>query len=185
MMTLMEVTAKLRFARIAPQKARLVARTVHGLPAEAAEVRLRLLRQRAAPLIAKLLRSAVANAKENFQLDPKGLRVVRVLVNEGPRLKRWMPRARGSSNRIIKRTSHIEVVLSDGRGGPPAPPPAKRRKGEVETVPVTALSPEDLKKATQRDGRGKEQRPDAGRVVKPAETPRGIRRLTERKHGGE
>lgn len=181
----MQVTAKLRYARLAPQKARLVARLLGGLPVASADVRLRVLNRHAAPVILKLLRSAVANAKENFHLESKDLRVVRVLVNEGPRLKRWMPRARGSADHILKRTSHIEVVLSDQRETPLAPS-KPQKSARMETASVHELSSEELKQVTQEtreDGLGR--RADRSRAVKPSETPHGARRLVERKHGGE
>ncbi|TSC72985.1 MAG: large subunit ribosomal protein L22 [Parcubacteria group bacterium Gr01-1014_38] len=176
----MPVNAVLRFARIAPRKARLVADAIRGLPVAQAEVRLRMLEPRAAPLLAKLLKSAVANATQNFNLDPKELRVARVLVNEGPRLKRWMPRARGTANRIVKRTSHIEVVLA----GPPGQEPTRARsaKPAIETKKAEELQPDELRAGTEpkRAGLGKAEGPGA---VKPVEPPRGVRRLLERKHG--
>src|SRR5688572_16182508 len=122
----MAVNAVLRFARIAPRKARLIANAIRGLPVQQAEVRLAMLEPRAAKMLEKLLKSAVANAKQNFNMDPKTLQVEQVLVNEGPRLKRWMPRARGSANRIVKRTSHIEVILRDASGASQAPVVGKK-----------------------------------------------------------
>ena len=176
----MPVNAVLRFARIAPRKARLVADAIRGLPVPQAEVRLRMLEPRAAQLLAKLLKSAVANATQNFHLDPKGLRVARVLVNEGPKLKRWMPRARGTANRIVKRTSHIEVVLE----GPPGQEPTRARslKPAIETKKAEELQPDELRGGAEpkRAGLGKTEGPGA---VKPVEPPRGVRRLLERKHG--
>lgn len=186
----MEVTAKLRYARITPRKARLVAQLLGGLPVGVAEVHLRVLHRRAAPLILKILRSAVANAKENFHLDAKDLRVGRVLVNEGPRLKRWMPRARGAADRIIKRTSHIEVVLTDEREMVMESPAERKRPrlsaANVQTVGVQELSPDELKHAAgKKRGGGPGRWGSPTRAVKPSETPRGVRRLVERKHGGE
>ncbi len=177
----MDVRAQLRFARISPRKARLVAQTIRGVTVEVAEVRLRLLRQRAAPLLAKLLQSAVANARHNFSLNPHALKVSLVSVNEGPRLKRYVPRARGVANRVIKRTSHIEIVVSDvgSRMGPEA------RSGEhprIETKRAEELSAEELKSASRPVRR--DHAPGPGGTTKPVEAPRGIRRLLERRHGG-
>lgn len=182
----MEVNAKLRFARIAPRKMRLVARAVRGLPWPAAEVRLRILEPRSAPILLKLLRSAVANAQHNFNLDPQQLRISRILVNEGPRLKRWMPRARGSAGRILKRTSHVEVVVSDGREPHSAEAPRgapAARKTAIETKKVEELTAEELKEARKRPAPG--GKPQREGAVKPADAPRGLRPLIERKHGGE
>lgn len=177
----MDVHSKLRFARISPRKARLVARTMRGVPVGVAEVRLRLLRKRAAPLLKKLLQSAVANAQHNFNLDPHTLKVSSVSVNEGPRLKRYVPRARGVANRVIKRTSHIEIVVSDVG----SPMGLGRESGEhprIETKRAEELSVEQLKSASPPVRRG--QTLKSGGAAKPVEAPRGIRRLLERRHGG-
>lgn len=177
----MSVNAVLRFARIAPRKARLVANAIRGLPVPQAEVRLRVLEPRAALLIEKLLKSAAANAKQNFNLDPKELHVAHILVNEGPRLKRWMPRARGSANRIVKRTSHIEVIL-EGREEVTRTTPLAGRKSLIETKKAEELKPEELRgDAEKRSPGGRKTEPGA---VKPTEPLRGVRRLLERKHGG-
>lgn len=158
-----------------------MANVIRGLPVEAAQVRLRLVEQRAGAMLKKLLDSAVANAKENFRMDPKQLRVTSVLVNEGPRLRRYLPRARGSASRLLKRTSHIEIVLSLQQEG--ERPALAGKKSEIETKKVEELRPEDVRVASppKRTVRGRDT--DAG-MVKPAESPRGIRRLIERKHGG-
>lgn len=177
----MDVVARLRFARITPRKARLVAGVIRGLPLPAAQVRLRLLPQRVAPMLLKLLNSAAANAQHNFQLEPARLVVKRVLVNEGPRLKRLLPRARGVANRIIKRTSHIEIVLAaEGTLGAPA---AGGRPATIETRKAEELSPEELRAATEVHLR--EHQGDTTGAVKRSGPPRGVRRLLERKHGGE
>lgn len=179
----MDVTASLRFARVTPRKARLVARTLRGLPVTVAQARLRVLPQRTAPLLLKLLNAAAANAHHNFGLDPKVLTVRRVLVNEGPRLKRYMPRARGVAARILKRTSHIEVVLAEQSTGDKKPAPQGARKTVIVTKQAAELTSEELKAVA---GAPKEKRgPADSGAVKPAATPRGVRRLFERKHGGE
>ena len=177
----MAVNAVLRFARIAPRKARLVADAIRGLPVSQAEVRLRVLEPRAALLLEKVLKSAVANARQNFNLDPKELRVANVLVNEGPRLKRLMPRARGSANRILKRTSHIEVIL-EGREEHVRATPLTGKKSAIETRKAEELEPEELWGETEKRSPG--GRVSESGAVKPVEPPRGVRRLLERKHGG-
>lgn len=178
----MEVHATLRLARIAPRKARLVANVVRGLPWPVAEVRLRVLDPRAAPMLLKLLRSAAANAEHNFHLDPKQMRVTQILVNEGPRLKRWMPRARGSSARIVKRTSHIHVVLADDTVGEKSAKPATPATATLETRKVEELTAEELKAAVG-DSAEEQVSKTAGTSGKRGTAPRGARRLLERKHG--
>lgn len=110
----MQATAKLKGARISPQKARLVADQIRGLPVEKAEQVLAFSNKKAAHLVRKVLMSAVANAENNLGADIDELRVGRIFVDEGPTFKRGMPRAKGRYNRILKRTSHITVVV-DGQ----------------------------------------------------------------------
>jgi large subunit ribosomal protein L22 len=108
----MLVSAKLRYLRISPRKARLVADLVRGKSVEQAQGILNFTIKRAANPILKLLNSAAANAKNNFHLDPKDMYVARIFVNEGATYKRVMPRARGSANQIHKKTCHIDLVLA-------------------------------------------------------------------------
>lgn len=178
------VNAKLRFARIAPRKARLVARVIRGLPVAEAEARLSVLSPRAAPMLLKLLRSAVANARHNAALDPKHLVVAHALVNEGPRLKRFFPRARGSADRILKRTSHMEIILADTKAGeiPVGREQAAKKKTVIETKKAEELTEGDLKENRELV-KGKPGERSETRAVKPLEPARGIRRLLERKHG--
>src|SRR5215210_6097370 len=109
----MNVTSIYRYARISPFKAREVTREIQGLPVSAALDIVAFSPKKAAGLIAKTLKSAVANAENNNNLRVEGLVVREAVVGEGPTLKRFMPRARGSAGPIRKRTSHIRIVLTD------------------------------------------------------------------------
>jgi large subunit ribosomal protein L22 len=109
----MEVAAKLRFARVSPQKARLVADQVRGLPVERALQQLSFSRKRVAHTIKKLLESAISNAEHNEGADIDELKVSKIFVDDGPRLKRVRPRARGRADVIQKRMSHITIMVSD------------------------------------------------------------------------
>jgi len=111
----MEAAAKHRFARISPQKARLVADQIRGLSAEKAVETLEFSVKKAASLIKGVLNSAMANAENNFGADIDELYVSKIFVDEGPTMKRIQPRAKGRADRIMKRTSHITVVVSDSR----------------------------------------------------------------------
>jgi large subunit ribosomal protein L22 len=111
---MMQATAKLKGAKISAQKARLVADQIRGLSVEKAEQLLAFSNKKAAHLVRKVLLSAVANAENNLGADIDELRVGTIFVDEGPTLKRGMPRAKGRYNRILKRTSHITVVV-DGQ----------------------------------------------------------------------
>src|SRR6059036_663342 len=109
----MEVRSIYKYARISPFKVREVTGEIQGLTASAALDLLAFTPKKAAFLIGKTLKSAIANAENNANLKPDGLVVKEATVGEGPTLKRIMARARGSGSRILKRTSHIRIVLSD------------------------------------------------------------------------
>jgi len=109
----MPVVAKLKYLRIAPRKVRLVADLIRGKSVEESQNILTFTKKRAALPLLKLLKSAVANAENNFQLDKKNLYIPKILVDEGPKLKRMMPRSRGQANEIQKKTSHITIVLDE------------------------------------------------------------------------
>jgi large subunit ribosomal protein L22 len=112
---IMEAKAILRTARISPQKARLVADQVRGLPVGRATDILAFSTKKAAQMVKKLLLSAVANAENNQGADVDELKVAQIFVNEGPTMKRMHARAKGRGTRIIKRTSHITVVVGSGK----------------------------------------------------------------------
>ena len=111
----MEAKAILRTARISPQKARLVADQVRGLPASRAYELLQFSDKKAAHMIGKVLYSAISNAENNLGADIDELKVSTIMVDEGPVLKRFMARAKGRGTRILKRTSHITVVVGSGK----------------------------------------------------------------------
>ena len=108
-----EIFAKLRHLRIAPRKVRLAADMIRGKSASQALIILKHTPKRAARPMAKLLQSAIANAKNNFQLNEDNLYIFKLLVDEGPKLKRWRPRAMGRAYEIQKKTSHITLVLKE------------------------------------------------------------------------
>ncbi|MDR1126270.1 MAG: 50S ribosomal protein L22 [Deltaproteobacteria bacterium] len=109
----MEAKAIAKYIRVSPRKARLVARNVNGMPVEDALNVLKFTPNKAAGIIYKVMHSALANAQENQKADVDTLRVKQVIVNEGPTWKRFMPRSQGRANTILKRTSHITVILED------------------------------------------------------------------------
>ena len=108
-----EVRAIARHIRISPQKVRLVLDTIKGKPVNEALAMLRFMPQKSTGPVSKALKSASANAENNFNLDPDDLVVVRVSADEGRTLKRYRPRARGRVNQILKRSSHVTVVVSE------------------------------------------------------------------------
>ena len=109
----MEVAAKLKHARISPQKCRLVADQVRGMPVERALELLSFSPKKAAGLIKKVLESAIANAEHNEGADIDELKVKTIFIDQGPTMRRWRARAKGRVNHIIKRTSHITVMVGE------------------------------------------------------------------------
>src|SRR5499427_894861 len=136
----MEVRSIYKYARISPFKVREVTREIQGLPVSAALDLLTFTPKKAAFLISKTLKSAIANAENNANLKSDGLVVKEAIVGEGPTLKRIMARARGSASRILKRTSHIRIVLSD--------------EIAVETRATRKTKRKTEKKATKKESKG-------------------------------
>jgi large subunit ribosomal protein L22 len=138
----MEVRSIYRYARISPFKVREVTREIQGLPVSAALDLLAFTPKKAAFLISKTLKSAVANAENNANLRVDGLVVKEAVVGEGPTMKRMMARARGSGSRILKRTSHIRIVLSD--------------EIAIETRETRKAKKKQEEKAAKQEGKGGE-----------------------------
>ena len=105
--------ATAKTVRIPAKKARLVIDLIRNKPVAEAAAILKFTPRAASPVIEKVLMSAIANAENNFELDPDKLVVSEAYVNEGPTMKRFRPRAKGSASRINKRTSHITVVVEE------------------------------------------------------------------------
>ncbi len=133
----MQVVAHLRNLRMSSRKVRLVSDLIRGMDVDEADAQLHHLPKAATVPIRKLLRSAIANAEHNAKLDRRNLFVHQILVNQGPTLKRFRPRAFGRAAPIRKRSSHITIVLeervpTEGRG--------KREEGRVATPAPAVLS---------------------------------------------
>jgi large subunit ribosomal protein L22 len=112
-MTAMEVKAVAKFMRISPRKVRQLTDAVKGKPVEKGIETLKFMPQKAASMLEKVVRSAVANADQNHDLDIDSLIIRNIMVDGGPTLKRFRARARGRGARILKRTSHITVILAE------------------------------------------------------------------------
>jgi len=140
----MEVRSIYKYARISPFKVREVTREIQGLPVSAALDILAFTPKKAAFLINKTLKSAIANAENNANLKADGLVVKEAVVGEGPTFKRMMTRARGSGARILKRTAHIRIVLTDEK-------PEKEQKAAEKTEEKTkaAKKPKKTKKTAK------------------------------------
>jgi len=131
----MQVQATAKWVRVPPRKARLVAHVVEGMPVGEALVALSFMTQSAAEDVAKVVRSAAANAENNFSLERDRLRLLRIEVDGGPTIKRFRPRARGASFSIFKRTCHLKAVVEDGLERP------SRSRSRVRPTPATTQPP--------------------------------------------
>ncbi len=109
----MQVAAKLRYARISPQKCRLVANMIRGKSVDKALSTLSFMPKKSAQILKKVLESAIANAEHNHGADIDELTVAAIQVNEAPTLRRYRARAKGRGTRIIKRNSHITIEVAD------------------------------------------------------------------------
>ena len=147
----MEVRSTYKYARISAFKAREVTREIQGLPVSAALDLLSFTPKKAAFLISKTLKSAIANAENNANLKPDGLVVKEAIVGEGPTVKRIMARARGSASRILKRTSHIRIVLSDEIAIESREARKAKREQEKKALKKAAKSEADESAATPSD----------------------------------
>jgi large subunit ribosomal protein L22 len=148
----MEVRAIAKYIRVQPRKVRIIADEVRGANALHTVSLLRYHTSKSAFVLNKVLESAIANAQENHSLPPESLRIRAILVDEGPRLKRMQARAMGRGNRIIKKTSHITVVVEDyeverpvrPHGTKPKPRPSfgPAHKGKKTAKPAAAPAAE-------------------------------------------
>lgn len=136
----MESRASARFVRVTPMKARRVVNLIRGLSAREAQAVLRFADQAASEPVGKVLKSAMANAQNNQNVDPTTLYVAEAFVDEGPTMKRIRPRAQGRAYAILKRTSHITLIL-EPQGSAPRRKPGRRsnkpKAKEVMTKTVT------------------------------------------------
>ena len=111
----LEATATLRFARISARKVKIVADLIRGKNVDEALAIVKFTPKASSAIIEKLLKSAIANAENNHGMNRGNLVVSEIYANQGPTMKRIMPRAKGSANRIRKRTSHITIVLRESK----------------------------------------------------------------------
>jgi len=170
----MRVKTSLRYLRIAPRKVRLVADLIRGKTVEQAQTILNFVRKRAAIPLLKLLNSAIANAHHNFQLEKENLYIRELRVDEGPKLKRWRPRARGQAFEIQKKTSHVTLVLEEIEKKP------KKRKMKKEEIRKPAKE-KIVKEETKPKKEIKKPKKPELEMPKPKIERKGIKRFFRRK----
>jgi large subunit ribosomal protein L22 len=143
----MEVKAKISGLRIAPKKVRLVCDVIRGLDVQEAQSQLQFIVKKSALPILKLLNSALANAENNFKIKKDNLYIKKIFADEGPKLKRWRPRAFGRAAPILKRSSHITIILEEKK---PTKTGVKAKKfskeGKVKKDELEVVTKEELKK---------------------------------------
>lgn len=144
----MTFAVKLRYLRIAPRKVRLVADLIRGKTVGESQAILKFIVKKSAHPLTKLLNSAVANARHNFQIESENLYISKITVDEGPKYKRWMPRARGSASEIQKKTSHVTLVLDEIKGFPKKAKMKKTKEKKEPAVLKKELPSEKEKKIT-------------------------------------
>lgn len=148
----MEARAIGRYLRVTPRKARLVLDAVRGKSAADALATLKFTPNEAARYIKRLLESAIANAENNYSMDREALRITRAYADTGPTLKRIQPRAMGRAFRILKRMSHITIILEEDeklRAAAAAKPKAKRPTRRAKEAPAPAPEPKAKKKVAK------------------------------------
>ncbi len=182
----MEIKAKLKHLRIAPRKVRLISDLIREKPVEQAQAILNFTTNRAAQPLLKLLNQAVANAKNNFQLDETNLYIQKINVDEGPKLKRWRPRARGTAYPIQKKTSHITIILDEIKKK--AKKKKKIEKREPAFAEALAGKEEKIKGAPkvekiQKEGKifAERAKPKPELEIKRPQIEKGIKRIFRRK----
>lgn len=165
----MEVIARLRNLRISARKVRLIVDTIRGKSAKEAQTFLTFTVKKGVEPVLKLLRQATANARNNFQLDPDNLFIYKITVDDGPKFRRWRPRARGQAYEIQKKTSHITIVLKELTKG------KKLAKTEVKEEKAV-LAEETKEKQAKKEKPSFGQRPDFGKKTAEGRIKRIFRR---------
>ncbi len=136
----MEVTSITKFVRLSPKKARDVAREIQGLPVSNALDILTFTPKKAAQLISKTLKTAIADAENNFSLDTNSLVIKEAVIGAGPTMRRFKPRAKGSAGAIIKRTSHISITLVGAAPEKKKRAPKKTATKKADKAPETEVA---------------------------------------------
>lgn len=145
----MEVRATAKYLRVQPRKVRIIADEIRGMDATMAAHKLRYHTSKSAKLLRKVLINAMANAVENNQLSPETLRIATIEVNEGPRIKRIQARAMGRANRIVKKTSHITVVVEDAEPKVAVKPHGTKAKPRPKFAALAAPKAKKAEKAAE------------------------------------
>ncbi len=164
-----KATAHLNYLKVSPRKARLIADIIRGLSLQEAEAQLMLSPRRASVHFLKLLRSAAADARHNFSMDVDKLYVEEIRVDQGPRLKRWMPRARGAMSLREKKMSHATVILGEREQ---TKQPRFVMPVKVEKKPETKKEKKTNKGEKEHKGEEQDKSYELKQDVKPESKPK-------------
>ena len=161
----MEIKVKLKYLRMAPRKVRLIAGLIRGKSVPEAQNILSFSVQKASLLLNKLLKSAIASAKNNSGLEETDLYISKITVDEGPKIKRWQPRSRGQAFEIHRRTSHVTLVLSEIKGKTKKVKSKKIKPGVPEKIEETKRSDERKKESPKFRPRKEFKKPETKKVA--------------------
>jgi len=172
----MDVKVKAKHIRVSPRKVRLVADAIRGLEVQKALDKLKFINKKVTKPLAKLLGSAIANAEHNHEIEKNNLKITEIRVDDGPTLKRWMPRAHGRATTIRKRTSHVVLTLSEIEESSKTTTKKQKIKAPVKlgaTKPKSdkSVKVEDKKKASKKPAESEEEKDTA--LVDPRGEGRG------------
>lgn len=170
------ITAKLSYLRIAPRKVRLVADLIRGKGVNEAQAILNFTVKKATDPLLKLLKQAITNAKSSFQTDQSNLYISKITVDEGPKLKRWRPRARGRACEIQKKTSHITLALNITKQ-------AQKRDALKKTSSISKQKKEEKEEKSSKIEKSfkTDDRKTRFSSIKRIKTERGIKKIFKRK----
>lgn len=175
----MEVRAHYKNVRLTPRKLRILRNVVRGLSAVQAQAQLQFVPGKAADVMAHVLKSAIANAEHNFSMLKENLTVTDIVIDEGYRMKRSQPRSKGMANPIVRRTSHVTVIVEDRTG---TATPVKKRKTNIATI-----TPEELAQVEAHDhehdhGHGDEAMSQVDKAAERDESLRSTKKSTRKEY---
>ncbi len=179
----MAIKAQVKYIRMSPRKVRLVADLIRGLDVEEAENQLRFMNKIAAEPVLKLLKSAVANALNNFKLKKENLYIKEIQVNGGPTLKRWQPKAFGRATPIRKRSSHIAVVLDERKKSKVSFKGELPKSEEKEKLPVVSTFKSFAKEKKILEKLEEAKRPEEKEIPKQYKARGFFKKIFSRKTG--
>lgn len=173
----MPFIVRLRYLKIAPRKTRLVANLIRGKSVDEAQNILNFTVKKVSFPLLKLLKSAVSNAKKNFQIDESNLYISKITVDEGPKYKRWMPRARGSASEIQKKSSHITLILDE------IVKKQKKSKKAKEVKKIEGEAQKEIKAEPKKETKATPEQPKFKPKLETAKPKieKGIKRIFRRK----